>query len=139
MSDNRFNQPEFITGLIDMYRMNPCLWKIKSKNYSNRILRDKAYASLLQYYKTVDDNATIDTLKNKLNNLRSAFRKELKKVNKCKKSGSGSEEQYVPKLWYFKLLLFTADQETPLRPISNDTSDEQDTEGDISGNEVSLK
>ncbi|XP_074041337.1 uncharacterized protein [Leptinotarsa decemlineata] len=95
-------------------------------------LRDKAYASLLQYYKSVDENATIDKVKNKINNLRSSFRKELKKVNKSKKSGSGTDEIYVPTLWYYKLLLFTSDQEEPIQPISND----EDAETENSENET---
>lgn len=134
MSDKRCNQPEFITGLIDIYRSNPCLWKIKSKNYANRLMRDKAYSSLLEYFKSVDESASIDTVKNKLNNLRSSFRKELKKVNKSKKSGTGSEDVYTPTLWYFKLLLFTSDQEEALQPISNDNDDDMDAE--VSDNEV---
>ncbi|XP_050314918.1 uncharacterized protein LOC126749264 [Anthonomus grandis grandis] len=99
-------------------------------------MREQAYSALLQYYKTVDEKATVDTVKNKINNLRSSFRKELKKVNKSKKSGSGSEQVYVPKLWYFKLLMFTSDQETSLKPISNDSDYKHDTEEEISDNEA---
>ncbi|XP_074032663.1 uncharacterized protein [Leptinotarsa decemlineata] len=131
MIEKGCNKPEFITGFIDIYRSHPCLWKIKSKFYSNRQLRDKAYASLLQYYKSVDKNATIDTVKNKINNLRSSFRKELKKVNKSKKFGSGTDEIYVPTLWYYKLLLFTSDQEEPIQPISND--EDAETENSENG------
>lgn len=67
-------------------------------------MRGITFSSSLQYYKTVDENATVNAVKNKLNNLRSSFRKELKKINNCKKSGSDSGEEYSSKLWYFKLL-----------------------------------
>lgn len=63
------------------------------------------------------------------------FQERTEKIYKSKKSGSGKEEIYVPKLWYYKLLLFTPDQETSLRLVSNDTDDSHDKE-DFSNNEV---
>lgn len=35
------------------------------------------------------------------------------KVRASEKSGAGTEEVHVPKLWYFDKLLFLEDQETP--------------------------
>ncbi|KAJ8942499.1 hypothetical protein NQ314_010052 [Rhamnusium bicolor] len=62
MSDS-FNQPTFITSFIDIYRQLPSLWNIKSKNYSNRKEKAKAYQKLIDYYKTIDEDATIDKVK----------------------------------------------------------------------------
>ncbi|KAJ8926227.1 hypothetical protein NQ314_021415 [Rhamnusium bicolor] len=112
------NKTEFITEFIELYRQLPCLWKVKGKSYSNRHEKNKAYGKLLSFYKTGDENATVDSVKNKINNLRSAFRKELKKVRKSKRSGEGSDSVYEPTLWYFNLLLFTADQEKPRNSVS---------------------
>lgn len=129
------NSTSFITGFIDIYRQLPCLWKIKSKSYSNRFKKNEAYAKLLLYYKEKDPNATIDSVKRKINNLRSTFRKELKKVRKSKRSGESSDNIYEPSLWYFNLLMFTADQEEPRKSISNVEPNETDEETEI---EVSL-
>ena len=41
------------------------------------------------------------------------FRKELKKYNASLRSGSGTEDIQKPNLWYFDMLFFLADQETP--------------------------
>ncbi|KAL1488446.1 hypothetical protein ABEB36_014917 [Hypothenemus hampei] len=92
MSDNT----TFLTDFIELYRELPCLWKVKSKSYSNRRDKNRAYEKLVEFYKTVDADATIDTVKKKINNLRSAFRKELKKVRRSKRSGGGSENVYEP-------------------------------------------
>lgn len=54
-----------------------------------------------------------------MNSLRSSYRKEKKKVAESQKSGSGADDLYVPSLWYYKLLAFLDDQETPRSPISN--------------------
>ncbi|CAH1975702.1 unnamed protein product [Acanthoscelides obtectus] len=75
----------------------------------------------------------MDMVKKKINNIRSAFRKEHKKVLKSKRSGSSTEELYEPTLWYYKLLLFTASQEEPRMSVSND--DESESEGDDANNE----
>nr|CAD7423080.1 unnamed protein product [Timema monikensis] len=56
----------------------------------------------------------------KINNLRSAFRKELKKIKKRNKgTGSGPQDVYVPKLWYFDLLGFLRDQDIHQPSITN--------------------
>nr|CAI5842770.1 unnamed protein product [Callosobruchus analis] len=47
----------------------------------------------------------------KINNIRSAFRKEHKKVLKSRRSGTSTENVCEPNIWYYKLLLFTASQE----------------------------
>lgn len=126
------NNTAFVTEFIDIYRQLPCLWKVKSKSYSNRHEKNKAYEKLLLLYKQTDPNATIDTVKKKINNLRCTFRKELKKVRKSKRSGEGSDNIYVPTLWYFNLLMFTADQEEPRTSVSNDTQSDEETEIEVS-------
>lgn len=61
----------------------------------------------------MEPDAVRDSVVKKINNLRSTFRKELKKVNDSKRSGAGSDDIYVPSLWYFNNLMFLVDQETP--------------------------
>ncbi|CAH1956865.1 unnamed protein product [Acanthoscelides obtectus] len=79
-------------------------------------------------------SSTTLILLNKINNLRCAFRKELKKVRKSKRSGESCDNIYVPTLWYFELLMFTADQEEPRVSLSNDIeSDEENQIQDENG------
>ncbi|XP_039287072.1 uncharacterized protein LOC111054809 [Nilaparvata lugens] len=114
-------KPPFISAFIELYRAYPCLWKVKDDTYSNKRSRDEAYGELLKFYKKTVPSATIDTVKKKINNLRCAFRKELKKV-KQPKSGSSGDDAYTPSLWYFDLLLFTADHEETRATIGSDES-----------------
>nr|CAI5850060.1 unnamed protein product [Callosobruchus analis] len=79
------NQPSFIKEFIEIYHRHNCLWQVKSPAYANKFLRSQAYEELLLVFKTVDNEATVDAVKNKINNIRSAFRKELKKVRESKR------------------------------------------------------
>ncbi|CAJ0922608.1 unnamed protein product [Ranitomeya imitator] len=94
------NEQDCVRALIEMYRSLPCLWKIKSADYSNRYKKKDAYEKLA---------------------LRTVYKKELNKVEKSLKSGAGTDDVYVPKLWYYDLLAFTRDQEIP-RPCQTVTS-----------------
>lgn len=95
------------------------MWNVKTKDYSNRIKKNEAYERLVHKLKEKDDGATRDTVTKKINNMRSSFRKELKKVESSMRSGVSTEDIYHPSLWYYDLLLFLRDQETPRASSSN--------------------
>ncbi|KAI4454110.1 hypothetical protein MML48_9g00000580 [Holotrichia oblita] len=132
------NRPSFMQDFINLYRKHKCLWKIKDSTYANRALRTKAYEELLDLYKTVDVEATLESVKNKINNMRSAFRKELKKVKLSKKSGTSPDETYTPSLWYYDSLLFTADQEE-CRETFSSSMDMQDESEKVDNEENELE
>jgi hypothetical protein len=71
----------------------------------------------------------VDGYSCEINNLQSAFRKELKKVTESKRSGAFADDVYAPKLWYFDTLLFTTKQEQPRKGIPGDTGIE-DSDGE---------
>lgn len=109
----------FWCEFIDLYKQHPCLWNIKSKEYSNRNMKSEAYDVLVKKLREKEESATRDTVTKKINNMRSSFRKEVKKVENSKKSGSATDEIYCPSLWYYEQLLFLRDQEKPLASSSN--------------------
>ncbi|GFS04050.1 hypothetical protein ElyMa_004646800 [Elysia marginata] len=117
--------PDSTLLFIEAYRSAECLWNIKSKAYSNRYLKQKAFENLIKLCRDFDPNVNKDTIAKKINNIRTSFRRELKK----KEAYKGSDEEYQPKLWYFNQLLFLVDQETPSQSCS-DTSLEQDAPQD---------
>lgn len=104
---------EQLLHFIDAYRSLPELWDIECPSYSNRVKKAAAYDILIEKLKPLEPDAVRDSVVKKINNLRSTFRKELKKVNDSKRSGAGSDDVYVPSLWYFNELMFLVDQETP--------------------------
>lgn len=124
MADLRQCSREFLTDFISLYESFPCIWRVKSKEYSDRDKKGEAYERLVEKFKEIDVNASRETVVKKVNSLRSVYRKELAKVNKSIRSGAGEDEIYKPSLWYFDLLHFLNDQETP-RPSRN-TMDESE-------------
>lgn len=57
-----------------------------------------AYDILIENRKPFEPEAVRESIVKKNNNLRSTFRKELKKVNDSKRSGAGIDDVYVPSL-----------------------------------------
>ncbi|XP_042212146.1 uncharacterized protein LOC121859419, partial [Homarus americanus] len=102
----------FLLECIELYRSLPALWKKKRDDFSDINKKKEAYDILLRKYQEKYPLATNDDVKKKFNTLCRKFRKEMKKVSKSKESGSGIEEVYEPKLWYFDEMLFLQDQET---------------------------
>jgi hypothetical protein len=119
MADSRCWTKEFVTDFINLYMQMPCLWRIKSRDYTNKNLKNEAYDKLVEFCKPVFPDANRDFVYKKIQSLRASFRKELKKFLDSKRSGTVADEVYQPTLWYFDLLLFTMDQEIPSQSISN--------------------
>lgn len=116
---------EFLIDFLELYKSFPCLWYIKSKDYSDRDKKRQAYEILIEKYKEVDKAATKETVVKKINSIRTVYRKELLKVNKSIRSGAGDDDIYKPTLWYFDLLSFLYDQEIP-RQSKSSMMDERD-------------
>ncbi|KAG8231412.1 hypothetical protein J437_LFUL012422 [Ladona fulva] len=126
----REKENQCLEEFILLYESEPCLWKMKSPDYHDRLKKDAAYARLVEKWKEVEPSSTKLTILRKINNLRSSYRKELKKVKESMKSGSLVEEVYVPKLWYFKLLQFLDEQEMPQSSRSSLHSDDDISDHD---------
>lgn len=93
--------------------------RVKSKDYHDKQKKNAAYNKLLEKYKLIDQNADRDTVVKKINTFRTHYRREKKKVEESCRSGSGTDEIYEPTLWYYPLLNFLGDQETPRNSSSN--------------------
>ena len=112
-------EKQFWAEFIELYRQNECLWRIRSKDYMNKLKKNEAYELLAEKLKEKDSDATIETVKKRINNMRSVFRKEMKKVSESIRSGGSAADVYAPQLWYYSLLLFLKDQETPRKSATN--------------------
>jgi len=98
------------TVFIAKYRSFPSLWKNSDKIYLNR--KKEAYHELVNLCKLRFPTITRDLVVKKIQSPRGSFWKELKKVQASKHSGASTDDIYTPSLWYYELLLFTADCET---------------------------
>ncbi|XP_063585353.1 uncharacterized protein LOC134762737 [Penaeus indicus] len=110
---------EVMVDFIDIYRKHVALWKVKSKEYSNRNLRNKGIDELHGKLQELDPHCTRDDVMKKINSLRSSFRRELRKHESSKKSGNATDDIYTPTLWYFEDMMFICDQEMPRESTSN--------------------
>lgn len=91
---------DFFCEFIDLYRSYPCLWQIKSKEYSDRNKKALAYAALINKCKELDPQANKDFVTKKINSFRTVYRKECAKIKSSMRSCAGSDEVYKPSLWY---------------------------------------
>ncbi|XP_050303002.1 uncharacterized protein LOC126740877 [Anthonomus grandis grandis] len=119
-------EKQFLSEFIELYRSFPCLWKIKSKRYSDRNAKQQAYESMIEKMREFDVGANKETVVKKINSLRTAYRRKLKKVIDSERSGAGEEDVYVPHLWYFDLLNFIRDQEIPRKTQTNVEDEESE-------------
>ena len=39
---------DFVTELIELYRLHPCLWKVKSEDYFNKAKKQAAYEEMAE-------------------------------------------------------------------------------------------
>jgi len=117
---------DFLREFIELYQSFPCLWLVKSKEYSDRNEKSLAYEEMVKKYKEFDPSADRNTFVKKINALRTVYKKELSRVNNSLKSGAGADEIYKPSLWYFNLLHFLNDRDS-VRSTRN-TMDDEDEE-----------
>ncbi|KAK4879847.1 hypothetical protein RN001_007993 [Aquatica leii] len=100
----------FMLVCIELYQTLPALWKVQSKEYSKRILKNQQYNIVLTKYREKYSDAD----RKKLNSiLRTKFRKKLKLIKDSKKSGAGVDDVVEPMLWYFEKMMFLHDQKAP--------------------------
>ena len=112
---------------IELYKSEPCLWKVKSKEYHDRGKREAAYTKLVEKLKESEPDADKDAVVKKINNLRSNHRKDKKKYEASLKSGTSPDNVYEPSLWYYHLFDFLKDQDIP-RGSRTNIEDESDLE-----------
>jgi len=124
MSDLRQCSHEFLTEFIELYKSFPCLWQVKSKDYSDKHKKNLAYEELIKKFREVDSSANKETVSKKINSLRTVYKKELAKLKKSATSGAGEDDIYKPVLWYFDLFNFLNDQDIPRTP--RETIDNED-------------
>lgn len=74
-------EKETIQNVLELYKDMPYLWNKSDPNYMNKNIRNEGYSVLLGVYKNYDKIATIKTLKKKIDNLRTNYVKESKKVS----------------------------------------------------------
>ncbi|XP_022191098.2 uncharacterized protein LOC111049359 [Nilaparvata lugens] len=118
-------EKEVIGELIEELKVHRCLWDSKCEAYANRDSRRVALGVLLNIFKKIQPDATIDAMKKKIENLKCSFRRELRKVKASETTGASSCQVYTPKLWFYDLLLFLEEKEMTREGVDTLEEDSQ--------------
>ncbi|KAJ8976166.1 hypothetical protein NQ317_002054 [Molorchus minor] len=105
------DQERFVKDLITAFREQPVLWDKNNPQHKSRAERTEAYQAITEKCREYFPEADEDFVKEKLDSLRSTFRRERHKVLKSKAMTAKPEDVYNPSLWYYNLLLFTVGEE----------------------------
>lgn len=96
----------FVLELIELYKSNPCPWKIKSKEYYNRKIKNRAYEVLFEKMKEIDENGNRDAVVKKINSLRQTYRKKnIKKIKDSVRSEAGEEDIHILHIYFILMKL----------------------------------
>ncbi|XP_049875450.1 uncharacterized protein LOC126373351 [Pectinophora gossypiella] len=119
--------------VMEMYRDMTYLWQRDHELYMNREMREEGFKVLLEVYKNFDKDAAIKKIKRKIENMRTTYVRELRKVRASKQTASGENQVYVPTLWYYDELSFLDNTienvehcRTEPDPSENDNSSEDE-------------
>ncbi|XP_075071741.1 uncharacterized protein LOC142160730 isoform X2 [Mixophyes fleayi] len=127
---------EFMTDFIETYRAHPCLWKIKSKEYSNSQMCNVAMQELVKTCLPHYPGANLQWAKGIMQNLQTVFKKELNNIEASEKSGAAAEDVYVPKLWYFDLLPFIRENEITRQSTCSLHTDSSSSTDDVQSDDL---
>jgi len=85
---------------LEIYRNHECLLNNKSENYNKTNIHEKAYKTLHSELNL--PQLSVNDIKAKIKTIRIRYCSELAKIRKSEKSGAGSNDLYVPRLFWFK-------------------------------------
>ncbi|XP_061725760.1 uncharacterized protein LOC133531513 isoform X3 [Cydia pomonella] len=119
------------------YHDNPCLWDITSELYKNKEMKQTAWGELTKILKKLDEDANVSSAKKKVDNLRSAYFREVRKVRASKLKARDEKDVFHPNLWYYKLMCFLGPSSRSSQQPMSYTSDplECDNKQDSSSDE----
>ena len=85
---------------LEIYRNHECLWNKKSENYHKTNIREKAYKTL--HTELNLPHLSVNDIRAKIKTIPTRYCSELAKIRKSEKSVAGSNDLYVPSLFWFK-------------------------------------
>ena len=85
---------------FEMYRNHECLWNNKSENYRKTNNHEKAYKTLHSELNL--PQLSVNDIRAKIKTIRTRYCSQLAKIRKSEKSAAGSNDLYVPRLFWFK-------------------------------------
>lgn len=96
---SKFSSDIEIKELIHQYKEHDCLWNIRSPDYKDKLLKQKAWLEIANFF-----HKTPNDVKRKMQYLRAAYVHEKRRVDASKKSDS--KGIHKPLLFYYKEMDF---------------------------------
>ncbi|XP_052863940.1 uncharacterized protein LOC128270569 [Anopheles cruzii] len=122
----RCQRREILRKFLSLLETLPCLWQVKHKDYSDRNKKAEAYDALVTIYKGIDPTCTREIVEQKIDILKTVYRNESERAIRAP-SGSAADQIFKPCLWYYDMLHFLRDQDTP-RVSPKNTKEDSDSE-----------
>uniref|UniRef100_A0A8D8BT82 (northern house mosquito) hypothetical protein n=1 Tax=Culex pipiens TaxID=7175 RepID=A0A8D8BT82_CULPI len=97
----RKNMVEFVHVL----KSEPCIWRLKSNEHRDRLLKERAYKRLTAKMQEFDPTADRWAAIKRVNTIRSSYWAEVRKLD--------ANPTYQPVLWYWKELDFMEESHVP--------------------------
>lgn len=98
----QFMNPAFLINFIKLYKNATCLWRVRSKNYHDKLKKDDALKQLLQFTRLMIPGASMSFMMKRIHHIRYCYTREYHKVESAKVNGLA----HCPQLWYYNLLEF---------------------------------
>lgn len=76
------SERKVLTELLELYKDHPFLWDSNHALYGNKGVKELAISIMLEKYKLLVKDANADTLKRKIEIMRTSYRREYRKVGK---------------------------------------------------------
>ncbi|XP_017127691.1 uncharacterized protein LOC108146262 [Drosophila elegans] len=102
---------QFWREFLELYQGMPELWDVRSFNYRNKELRNRAYELLERKLREIQPNATRTEVGRRINIFRTNYRREQMRILKQKELGLHSD-LCKPTLWFYDYMGFLLTQET---------------------------
>uniref|UniRef100_A0A6P4FVL7 Uncharacterized protein LOC108051601 n=1 Tax=Drosophila rhopaloa TaxID=1041015 RepID=A0A6P4FVL7_DRORH len=102
---------QFWREFLALYQGMPELWDVRSFNYRNKELRNRAYELLERKLREIQPNATRTEVGRRINIFRTNYRREQMRILKQKELGLHSD-LCKPTLWFYDYMGFLLTQET---------------------------
>lgn len=90
--------------IMEFLMNNEFIWNFRGEGYMNLPKRNRVLHECVKNIQIIRPNTTLSDLKKKIKSLKDQYNKEKIKVLKTKKSGTGTEDIYVPALWNYEQL-----------------------------------
>ncbi|XP_053625186.1 uncharacterized protein LOC128683507 [Plodia interpunctella] len=132
---NKLSEREIIVEMLRLYKEKPYLWNPTHMNYNDKKVRKKGFMELLEIYQLICEDATIDTIRKKIDYLRCGYRRERRKVLAAKAQG----EEHIPILWYYDYLSFLHDDDLNNSKLETATYLQENEDGGFELQEVPEK